>query len=97
MSKVVLAVSIAQAMFSVIDAIQASRHIYKQTVDFMDAMQIDSGLTGAAKKAAVMDKMREIILGENESWERWSLALSSFIDEIKASYNKFKSLFPKLA
>ncbi|MCU4631164.1 hypothetical protein KTJ53_16135 [Acinetobacter variabilis] len=97
MSKVAIAVTIGQAVVSIVNAIHYGREFYQQTVDFMDSMQIDSGLTGPAKKAAVMDKMREILLGKNEDWERWALALSGFIDRIKATYNDFKGLFPKLA
>lgn len=97
MSKVAVIITIGQAVTSIIQAIEHGKSIYDQTVKFMDSMQIDSGLTGAAKKAAVLDKMREIILGENQDWERWELALSSFIDTIKTTYNQFKALFPKYA
>ena len=96
MSKLIVAISIAQATVSIISAIQHGQSFYKQTVDFMDSMQIQSGLTGKQKKAAVMDKMKEILLGENEDWERWKLALFSFIDLVKTTFNNFKNLFPKL-
>ncbi|HRM29222.1 MAG TPA: hypothetical protein PLH48_01635 [Acinetobacter johnsonii] len=97
MSKVLIAVTIAQAVGSILDAIQHGRQFYQQTVNFMDSMQIEGGLSGADKKKAVMAKMKEIILGENEDWDRWHLGLSSFIDRIKSTYNDFKVLFPKLA
>ncbi len=96
MSKLLVAVSIAQTTVGIISSIQHGQQFYKQTVDFMDSMQIQSGLTGEQKKAAVMDKMKEILLGENEDWERWKLALFNFIDLIKETFNRFKGLFPKL-
>lgn len=97
MSKVAVIITIGQAVTGIIHAIEHGKNIYDQTVKFMDSMQIESSLTGAAKKAAVMDKMKEILLGQNEDWERWKLALSSFIDMIKTTYNQFKALFPKYA
>lgn len=97
MSKVLVAVTISQAVGSILDAIQHGRQFYQQTVNFMDSMQIEGGLSGVDKKKAVMAKMKEIILGENEDWDRWHLGLSSFIDRIKSTYNDFKALFPKLA
>ena len=97
MSNISTIVTIRQTVVGILDAIQSSQQIYKQTVDFMDSMEIDSGLSGTQKKAAVLDKMREILLGENQDWERWKLALSNFIDEIKTTFNKFKALFMQYA
>ena len=50
MSKVLIAVTIAQAVGSILDAIQYGRQFYQQTVNFMDSMQIEGGLSGADKK-----------------------------------------------
>ena len=97
MSKTTSVITIGQAVGSIIDAIQHSKEIYDQAVKFMDSMEIESGLSGVAKKAAVMDKMKEILLGQHEEWERWKLALNGFIDTIKTTYNQFKALFPKYA
>lgn len=97
MSKVAVIVTIAQALSGVVNAIEYGVDFYRQTVLFMDSMEIEGGLSGADKKKAVMAKMKEIILGENEDWDRWHLGLSSFIDRIKSTYNDFKNLFPKLA
>lgn len=97
MSKVAVIVTIAQALSGVVNAIEYGVDFYRQTVLFMDSMEIEGGLSGKDKKAAVLAKMQEIILGQNEDWERWHLGLSSFIDRIKSTYNDFKTLFPKLA
>lgn len=90
MSKVI---TIIQVVESIVRSIQFGAEFYRQTVDFMDSMEIDSGLTGQQKKAAVLDKMREILLGKNELWERWKEKLSDFIDLIKGTYNQYKPLF----
>ena len=90
MSKVI---TIIQVVESIVRSIQFGAEFYRQTVDFMDSMEIDSGLTGQQKKAAVLDKMREILLGKNELWERWKEKLSDFYDLIKGTYNQYKPLF----
>lgn len=90
MSKVI---TIIQVVESIVQSIQFGAEFYRQTVDFMDSMEIDSGLTGQQKKAAVLGKMREILLGKNELWERWKEKLSDFIDLIKGTYNQYKPLF----
>lgn len=97
MSKIPSIITIGQAVGSIINSIQYGKEIYDQSVKFMDSMEIKNGLSGTAKKAAVMDKMKEILLGQNEDWERWKLVLSDFIDTIKTTYNQFKALFPKYA
>lgn len=93
MSNVVMVISIAQAVQSILESIKDGVVFYRQTVDFMDSMEIDSGLSGTQKKLAVMDKMKEILLGENEDWESWKKLLIVFIDKIKSTYNLFKIMF----
>jgi len=93
MSNVVMVISIAQAVQSILESIKDGVVFYRQTVDFMDSMEIDSGLSGTQKKLAVMDKMKEILLGENEDWESWKKLLIVFIDKIKSTYNLFKTMF----
>lgn len=93
MSNVVMVISIAQAVQSILESIKDGVVFYRQTVDFMDSMEIDSGLSGTQKKLAVMDKMKEILLGENEDWESWKKLLIVFIDKIKSTYNQFKTMF----
>lgn len=92
MSKVI---TIIQVVESILKTIQYGVDFYRQTVDFMDSMEIDSGLSGVQKKAAVMDKMKEILLGENQLWNTWKEKLSDFIDMIKGTYNQYKPLFSK--
>lgn len=92
MSKVI---TIIQVVESILKTIQYGVDFYRQTVDFMDSMEIDSGLSGTQKKAAVMDKMKEILLGENQLWNTWKEKLSDFIDMIKGTYNQYKPLFSK--
>lgn len=93
MSNVAMVISIAQAVQSILESIKDGVVFYRQTVDFMDSMEIDSGLSGTQKKLAVMDKMKEILLGENEDWESWKKLLIVFIDKIKSTYNQFKTMF----
>lgn len=86
-------ITITQAVVGIIQNIAKFRNFYEQTVAFMDSMEIESGLTGSQKKAAVLDKMKEILLGNNHKWEDWKANLSAFIDDIIESYNKFRKLF----
>lgn len=93
MSKVAVIVTISQALESIISAVNHGVDFYRQTVAFMDSMEIEGGLSGAQKKAAVLAKMKEIILGKNEDWERWQLGLAGFIDLAKNTFNQFRGLF----
>ena len=56
----------------------------------MDAMEIESGLSGIAKKGIVLDYIHKTIKEVATNWSYWFNLLSKFIDSIKTIYNIVK-------
>ena len=53
-------------------------------------MEIESGLSGIAKKGIVLDFIHKTIDEVSNNWEFWFNAISKFIDSIKTIYNIVK-------
>lgn len=76
----------------VIELYNSGKEILKFVANAMDAMESLGKLTGAEKKAYVMDKAKELVLAGPLKWAEWFNIISKFIDTIKTMFNLAKSL-----
>lgn len=81
---------IQELTFSVIGAARDFFYIYDAVAKHMDAMEIESGLSGIAKKGIVLDYIHKTIKEVATNWSYWFNLLSKFIDSIKTIYNIVK-------
>ncbi|MEG1234862.1 MAG: hypothetical protein RSE18_13620, partial [Acinetobacter sp.] len=75
---------------NVIDVAKTGYDIYVAVAKHMDAMEIESGLSGIAKKGIVLDYIHKTIKEVATNWSYWFGLLSKFIDSIKTIYNIVK-------
>lgn len=76
---------------TVIDTAKQGYDIYVAIAKHMDAMEIESGLSGTEKKRIVMDFIYKTVKEVSENWTYWFNAMSKFIDSIKTIYNIVKA------
>lgn len=81
---------IQELTLNVIGAVKEFFYIYDAVAAHMDAMEIESGLSGIAKKGIVLDFIHKTIDEVSNNWEFWFNAISKFIDSIKTIYNIVK-------
>lgn len=72
---------------TIVPAAHSTYSIYRAVADHMDQLEIESGLTGAQKKAVVLDFVKHELV---DNWVYWFGLISKFIDSIKTIYNIVK-------
>jgi hypothetical protein len=86
--------SIAVAVSSTIQALEAGHEIYTQVAEAMDSVEKEvSSLTGAEKKQWVLEYAAKEIREVLEDIDYWLPKIMHWIDIFKAAYNALKALF----
>lgn len=85
--------SIATVATGVLTTVTKGRTIYQAAANAMDAVEVQSTLTGAKKKEAVMAFIKSMVIDLGSNWDVYEKLISTFIDQIKTAYNAVKDLF----
>lgn len=65
------------------------QNIFRTVARYMDAAEIENGLTGAEKLKWVLAILKNVI----EDFDFWSEAIITFITKVKDAWNRIKDLF----
>ena len=86
--------SIAIAVSSTIQALEAGQEIYTKVANAMDSIeQAGSNLSGAAKKEWVLEYATKEIKEVLTDLDYWIPKIRKWIDIFKTAYNALKALF----